>query len=141
VSSGLREQLQAIYDQHGRLTPAIVVEEARAPDHPLHHELEWDNEIAGEAYRLQQAHELIQRVRIAYKTAPGGERRSLRAFQAVRGEDGYRYEPTERVVHDPFLSRLVMADMEREWRQLKRRYEHFAEFWDLIRGDAGEEAA
>ncbi len=32
----LRDHFQAIYDQHGQLTPALVVQVARPKDHPLH---------------------------------------------------------------------------------------------------------
>lgn len=54
----------AIEERHGELTPAIVVEEARAPDHPWHDEFEWNDEAAGERFRLNQARRLIARVRV-----------------------------------------------------------------------------
>lgn len=138
--SDLRGQLQEIYDRHGRLTPAVVVEEARPEESPLHHELEWDDAVAGDEYRLIQAHRLIQRARIVYRTASNGERSTVRAFHAVRGPQGYAYEPAEKVAADPFMARLVLADMEREWRAFRRRYEKFEEFWQMIRGDLGEAA-
>lgn len=56
----LRTALQGIYDQHQQLTPAIVVDEARDAAHPLHSRFDWNDATAGEAWRRQQAHELIQ---------------------------------------------------------------------------------
>lgn len=143
MTADLRSLLQAIYDQHGKLTPELVREEARPKDSPLHSRLEWDDAVAGEAYRLEQAHRLIQSVRVVYRPpAEGVEERSVRAFHAVRLQGGYSYEPIDRVAADPFLSRLVLADMEREWRELRRRYEHFEEFWELVRrDDNGQQAA
>lgn len=135
--SDLRGELQAIYEHHGKLTPRLVVDEAREEDHPLHDRFEWNNEIAGEAWRRDQAHRLIQSVRIVYK--PANERegeKSVRAFHAVRKENGHVYEPTEKVTADPFIAQLVLRDMEREWRQLKQRYDQFEEFWDMVRQDA-----
>lgn len=137
MSGGLREILQEIYDRRGKLTPEIVRDEARPDDSPLHHALTWDDAVAGEEYRLIQAHRLIQRVRITYRSSPKARERDVRAFQAVRTGQGYVYEPTEKVAQDPFLAHLVLADMEREWRALKRRYEDFREFWTMVRRDVG----
>lgn len=132
----LREHLQAIYDQRGVLTPALVVDEARPKAHPLHGHFEWNDKVAGEAWRRQQAHELIRSVKVVYREATDTDpAEHVRAWQAVRNDDGHVYEPAEKVAADPFLSALVLKDMEREWKQLHRRYGHFAEFVDLVRGD------
>lgn len=137
----LRDQLLAIREKHGRLDPHLVIEEAREETHPLHSRFEWDDSVAGEAWRRSQAHELIRSVRLVYREATEQEAaRSVRAFHAVRREDGHTYEPAEKVIEDPFTKRLVLADMEREWKALKRRYETFAEFADMVRRDI-EEAA
>jgi hypothetical protein len=132
----LRDQLQAIYDGHGKLTPAIVVDEARNEEHPLHTRFEWDDAAAGEAWRRQQAHELIRSVRVVYKEADEkNSERSVRAYHAVRTEDGHAYEPVEKVTEDDFTRRLVLADMEREWKALRRRYDQFEEFLSMVRRD------
>lgn len=134
--SSLRDALQQIYDQHGILTPDLVVAEASAPGHPLYGRFTWDDTEAAKAWRREQAHQLIRSVRVVYREADGktGEK-SVRAFHAVRAERGYVYEPTEKVVADPFLTKLVLADMKREWQALKRRYEQFDEFLSMIRDD------
>lgn len=132
----LRDQLQTIYEENGQLTPALVVETARPKDHPLHDRFEWDNRVAGEAWRREQAHELIRTARVVYLPATEtGDERSVRAFHAVRGEEGYAYEPASAVAVDPFLRELVLRDMERDWQALKRRYAEFEEFTALIRKD------
>jgi hypothetical protein len=132
----LRDHLQSIYDAHQKLTPALLVDEARDEAHPLHDRFEWADEIAGEAWRRQQAHELIRSVRIVYRKADKrSPERSVRAYHAVRKESGHVYEPAEKVASDPLLQQMVLRDMEREWRQLKARYGHFQEFIDMVRGD------
>jgi hypothetical protein len=137
----LREELQRIYDRNGRLTPALVLDEARDPAHPLHSRFTWVDSEAAESWRRHQAQELIRSVRVRYVEATDTEpARSVRAFHAVRRENGHVYEPAEKVVEDPFTKRLVLADMEREWKALKRRYEQFAEFAAMVRQDL-EEAA
>ena len=42
------------------ITPKNVVDLARNENSKLHNDFEWDNEIAGEKYRLSQAREMIQ---------------------------------------------------------------------------------
>lgn len=140
----LRDQLQEVYDKRGKLTPKLVLDTARDPEHPLHSHFEWRDDVAAEKYRLDQARELIRSVRVVYKAAGETEAQTLgRAFHAVRDDDAeYRYEPAEVVAGDPLLSKLVMADMEREWRTLRRRYQQFAEFRDMVLADlVGDEAA
>lgn len=138
----LRTELQKIYDSHETLTPELVVTEARAEDHPLHDRFEWDDAVAGEHWRREQAHELIRSVRVVYREATEtDEARTVRAFHAVRGPSGHVYEPVEKVREDPLISAMVLRDMEREWRQLQRRYGHFAEFLELVRADLDQKAA
>lgn len=136
----LRDQLQSIYDTHRTLTPGIVVDEARDPEHPLHARFEWDDTVAGEKWRHHQAHELITSVKIAYKNS-SGKAREIRQFHAIRKENGHVYEPTEEILRDDVMTRILMADMEREWRALKKRYDQFSEFRSMVLGDLGEAAA
>lgn len=135
--SSLRDQIQAVYDKHGELTPEILVEEARPKDHPLHDRV-FDRPIseAAEAYYRNRAQELIVSVRVVYKEADEtSPQRSVRAFHAVQSEAGYRYEPLERVVEDEFTRKLLLRDMEREWRQLLKRYQDLEEFLTMVRDD------
>lgn len=132
----LRQQLQSIYEKHSDLTPEILVREARPKRHPLHDRFEWDDAIAGESWRRHQAHELITSVRITYRSDSGAHR-DVRAFLAVPREDRQQpsYEPVNEIAVDPFKARLVLSEMERDWRNLKGRYEALAEFWQLVRTD------
>ena len=135
----LRGELQKLYDENHRLTPAIVLAEAKDPDSPLHPLFEWSDHEAAEKWRLQQARQLIRSVRVVYKPATGTEpEKSVRAWQSLRTEDGFVYEPSEQIALDPFQRKLLLADMEREWKQLARRWADFDEFWRLI--SATEEA-
>jgi hypothetical protein len=133
----LRDELQSIYDQHGQLTPELVVTTARPKGHPLHNRV-FDRapKQAAEAWYRHQAHELIQSVKVVYRDADeDGPARSVRVFHCVHGEQGHVYEPVERVVADPFSRQLVLRDMERDWKQLRSRYEQFAEFTEMVSAD------
>ncbi len=135
----LRDELLAIRTKHGVLTPTIVRDEARNPAHPLHTRFEWDDAVAGEAYRLEQAHRLIQSVRVAYRAAEENPRQ-VRGFHAIRSERGYVYETVEEIGADPLKAKLLLTEYEREWRDLRRRWEYLPEFWRLIRGELSDSA-
>jgi len=141
----LREALDAIHERHGKLTPELVVAEARANRSAvgkyLHGKFEWDNQKAGEKWRQTQAAELIRSVRVVYREATEEEEaRDVRAYHAVRSTDGNVYEPLEKIVEDPLTTKILLKDMERDWMTLKRRYQHMQEFFSMVREDI-EEAA
>lgn len=134
--SSLRDELLAVRDQQGRLTPQLVVDTARDPGHPLHSRFEWNDAVAGESWRRQQAHELIRKAKVVYREADEVQpEKSVRAFVAVRAEEGHVFDPVEEVAGDPFRRRLALADMEREWKALLKRYQEFEEFLSMVRQD------
>ena len=57
-------EIKAIEDRQGRLTPEQVIEAARDESSALHACFEWDNDAAADKWRIEQARELITRVRI-----------------------------------------------------------------------------
>lgn len=140
--TSLRDQLQSIYDQHGHLTASMVVDEARPTDHPLHDRFEWDDSVAGERWRREQARLLIRSVKVTYR--PAGIRKPEvlgRAFHAIPpssdGEESeHDFYSAEDVAASPVMTAVLLAAMEREWKALKARYGHFAEFAAMVSGDA-----
>ncbi len=130
MSTNLREQLQTIRDEHGALSPALVVEVARDPEHPLHGRFEWDDTLAAEKWRLEQAGQLL---RVTFRPDPK-KPVDLRAFVAVKGEDSATsdYVPTEEVAASEFGSELLLRSMKRDWQIFKRRYDHMAQFVAFI---------
>lgn len=134
----LREHLQSIYDQHSRLTPALVVDAARDEGHPLHPRFEWDDALAGPKYREIQAAELIRSIRVVYREATeSAPERSTRQWVAPRAAEAPNvYEPADKVAADPLMRAMVLRQMDRDWQALKRQYQSFDEFWQLIRTDS-----
>lgn len=138
MSASLRRQLLAIREEHGSLTPVLLVDLARDPEHPLHSRFEWDDAIAGEKWRIEQAGQLL---RVTYNPIPG-KASDLRAFQAVRGEDSptSEYVPTDEAFADPFTAELLLRQMKRDWQTFKRRYDSHAQFAAYVRAQIGETA-
>lgn len=137
--ANLRDQLLAIREEHGRLTPKIVVEAARPENHPLHGSFEWDDSVAAQKWREDQAGWLIRHVKITYKTDPESPPASVRAFHATyHPEVGRAYDPLEEILDDPFQRQLLLSNMQRDWVQMKERYESLIEFWTLIQHDIAD---
>lgn len=132
----LRDELMAIYQDKGALTPELVVNVARDPRHPLHDKFEWDDDVAGERYRISQARALIRTVRIRYVSSSSDQVSApVRAFTSVSTPTGRVYEPTQEVVADPLRAQMVLNDMKREWQAMMGRYKGFNEFWELVKAD------
>lgn len=135
MTTSLREQLMEVRASTGALTQVNVVDVARSPGHPLHNRFEWDDTIAGEKYRLEQAGELIRSVQQVFRKADG-HRGKVREFHSVDRDGGHEYIPLEEVAENPTVSKVILADMMRDWQQFKRRYEHMQEFLKLIADEA-----
>jgi hypothetical protein len=128
----LHEQLLEIRAARGRLLPEDVVDVARDETHPLHGRFEWNDAVAGEAYRRVQAAELIRSVKVVYADAPEGEEKRVRAWSALPDPDNRGYQPTEEVLSDPFTAKLLLRQAERELKAFQRKYGHLKEFAALV---------
>jgi hypothetical protein len=55
----VERELDKLYKKEGMITPASILDSARAATSPLHGFFEWDDAKAGEKWRLTQAMEMI----------------------------------------------------------------------------------
>lgn len=134
TSPDILAALLRVRDRHNRLNDELVLQDATDPDHELHDQFTWDDTVAGHKYRLIEAHNLIVRCKVAYRD-PTGQMQQVRKFHAIRKQTGVVYDPVEEVVNDPVSLRILLADMERDWRAMKARYDHLEQFRDLILHD------
>ena len=63
--------------ERGNLEPQAVVDRARDPNNVLHDSFEWDDSIAGEKYRLEQARALITTIYVTVSSPSGDNVRTL----------------------------------------------------------------
>lgn len=132
----MKGYLQGLHESGG-LTAERVVDLARPADHPLHVRFEWDDSIAAEMYRREQARELIRSVKIKYAEDAEGRDKEVRAFVSTRdpkSPEVTAYRPTEEVLADPIAQKMLLRDCRREWMAFRRKYDHLQEFAQIIAG-------
>lgn len=78
------KELEKLAKVDGALYPERIVEVAQDPENPLHSRFEWDDSVAGQRYRLDQARSLVRHVRVVYETAEDKQIR-VRAWQYQDG--------------------------------------------------------
>jgi hypothetical protein len=131
----LRNYLIGLREREGYLTPQVVVEDARPANSVLHDRFEWDDAVAAEAHRIDQARNLLRSVRVQYVEPDGGVG-STRAFVSIERPPSPReYIPVEEVRQDSELTAIALRDAEREWRSLYSRFKHLEEFLAIVRRD------
>lgn len=137
----IERELRAIFDaregQKVRLAPAVVVEAATPESHPLHGLFEWDDGVAGAAYRCAQAAQLIRSVKIVLTTENGQvEDHKIRAWLPARYAGGDDAEPGSYVptpaVQAPEQRQFMLRQLRREAAAFQRRYSHLREYWEVL---------
>lgn len=144
-----RDILLGIRETHGDLTPQIVLDEARDPEHPLHHRFTWDDNEAAEQWRLHQAQRLIQKVNV--RVTPVHRRPiTVRAFVSKAALGGVvgdeepvagSYLPVEEVIANDVTRTAWFRSLEREWKALCRKAAGSREFADMVLADLRDEAS
>lgn len=120
------ERIQSIY---GKITPDIIVREATDLSSPLHPCFEWDNDIAGDRYRLIQARTLLNNIQVVVLS--DGESREISVYEVVSREEGYKSI-------DTFTSEnieYVRIEIKRQLHVLNNKlklYNNFSKVRDLI---------
>jgi len=121
------EELKEIADSNdGVLECQAVVERARDKKSALHSWFEWDDEKAGEAYRLQQARQLVR----IYVDVLHHDSSPVRVFMSLttdRKTEAGGYRLTIDVLQDHEMRSQLLADAKRDFDTWRRKYAHLKE--------------
>jgi hypothetical protein len=144
-AEAIRSELLAINEEHGVLTPELVVQRSREPASALHQFFEWDDDQAAEKFRLVQAGALIRRVRLTIVRASTETKvvtfGSVRAFVSPASERKSKANPEggygtiQDVLSDEDRRADLIATARRELAALRRKYETLEELsavWDAV---------
>jgi hypothetical protein len=117
----IEDHLQSMCDRAGRLTPDMVVEDAKKKSSPLHAEFEWDVRKAAAAHWVDRAREIIASVTVVIRTNKVDVRSPayVRDPSCASHEQGY--VSVDRLRTDQDASRIaLMAEFSRVGDYLRR---------------------
>lgn len=132
----IRAVLTSLEATLGRgLTAEDVVEAAAPVESPLHQYFEWDDALAGQMHRKNQARALMRRVKVRIvEDVPNGERRvfQMASYSNVIRDDRREYVPTGAAFTDPALRAQLLQRALREMDLWAARYRAYQEFADIV---------
>jgi hypothetical protein len=120
VEALANEALDKFIRRNKSVSATEVVNAARPKTSPMHSKFEWNDKVAGERWREEQARGWIRSRRVVIEQAEG-KSVPIRAFVAVPAEDGERYMPTDEAVADPVAWGSVLRAARTDARAFTRK--------------------
>lgn len=121
------EELDRIYQENGKLEPSKIVEESRLETAPLHKCFEWNDEVAAEKYRENQAQTIIRMITTVVET-DNKKPVEVRAFVSTEND----YEPITVVLNSEDKKMALLDDAKRELKMFINKYETLSELCGII---------
>lgn len=130
-------ELQSLAEQGG-VTNRDVLDAARSVQSPLHPYFEWDDKVAADLHRLEQARYLMRSVRVRF--VENEEVKETRAFHVTKVDNPWSDAPrkyrTFEVLHgDTAFAATMMDSAFQDLQTWKRKYEPYVGIWNNF-GDA-----
>ena len=122
VISGLQEE--------GKREASDLVNASRPEDAPLHSLFEWDDSIAAERYREEQARYIIRHVCVVQEDEEK-ESVPVRAFFQIDSESG-DYEPTIVIMNDEEKYERLLNIAKRELMAFQNKYSQLTELKNVF---------
>ena len=126
VAAAIRE---AYIEEDGQRLPELVLAKAEAGDERLRGYFEWDDTAAGRAYRLDQAAQLVRRVKVTVLRSADEPPIKVRAYIARKelpsteeNIEAGAYIAIERVAGQTAYEASVQDSIKRDLHRLERKY-------------------
>ena len=132
--------MEEIERRNGVVTSELFLEASRAEDSPTHGVFEWDDGIAAERYRLNQAQNTICAVRVVIRDEQDGavSRGPQRAFVNIVPDDKKRGEYMNVIdaMANEATRHIVLMRAVRELKSFQEKYADLAELADVFKAIA-----
>lgn len=116
------EELDRIYKKNGTLDPSDIVEESKSETAPLHDCFEWDDKVAADKYRIEQAGCLVRCI-VTTMESKEKEPVKVRAFVHTKSN----YTPIEVVVGKPEMMESLLKTAISELNSFQKKYSNLQE--------------
>ena len=126
-------ELNKIVEEQGGITTQVLLDHASDPNNPLHQYFDWDDTIAAEKWRKEQAGHLLRRVviEVEINNVPV----LVRAFHpiAIESEETKVYYPLNIILSDKEKRMDVVEYALREVEGWAERYQQYTELEPIIK--------
>lgn len=111
------------------ITPANIVDYARSEDTELHKCFQWDDSIAAENWRKQQARIIVSSLVVTVEKTTAGSQK----YRLIQHDDSTKeYKPVVFTVRNMDEYGRLLAQAKRELRSFKERYKSITELSEVI---------
>ena len=128
-------EIMAQLEQKGELTGQALVDASRDVDAPIHDYFEWDDSVAAESFRVEQARYLIRSICVEIEPADSEPPEKVKVFYNVEQSDS-NYHSIETIVQSEDLSAKLYKTAVRELKAFQVRYaviaDHLQNVFDEI---------
>jgi hypothetical protein len=124
------ERLEQLQAAHEVLTPKLIVEDARSEEAALHPIFEWDDSLAAEQHREQQARGLMRSIRLIQVGEQSCEPQRVYLNVSTGTQRGYC--TSARIMSDDVLREQVLARAKDDLKAWRVRYAELQELADLF---------
>jgi hypothetical protein len=119
--------VQNLIKIRGEIKPAELVDFARNKKCPIHRCFEWDNSIAAEKYREEQARYILRQI-VIVQECEGKEPFEIRAFVSVDIDKDNVYTTMKRAISEPELYKQILRQAYEDLKAWKEKYDNLREF-------------
>lgn len=127
------KELERLEGEHGKVTPSLVLEESRKKTAPLHECFEWNDSIAAEKYRLNQAGLIINNLVVVLDEYEQHE--PVRAFvnitRSAPAKTG-EFINVVSAIQQKEARDIVMENALKELQEFKKKYKQLSELSNIF---------
>jgi len=124
------EEIHRLYEE-GKSKPKDIVDASRPEDAPLHPAFEWNDSVAAELFRQEQARNLVRQI-VTLEQTESEEPVYVRAFFKIDTEES-TYEPTIVIMNDAEKRKQLLAIAKKELKQFKAKYSTLVELASVFK--------
>lgn len=107
-----------------------VLDAARDKDSPLHAAFTWDNRVAGEKYRLQEARAMLRSIRLVYEKEQKQVSRPV--YVHIRDAGGPKYVRAEKMLTDAEIRKAAIREVMTLLNGIRKKYAFLKDELPLI---------
>jgi hypothetical protein len=125
------EAVTSIESRDGHCTPAALIEEAGPDESSLHSLFDWDQEVAAHKWRVAQARNVINHIRVIDRV----REEPVVAFISVNNNGDRGYISIAKIAQDEDLQRQAVEDVMVKLMGLRKRHadiSYFAKVWGVV---------